>query len=264
MRARARRAWNASLTAALAAGWVVRGTLDAPMASRSRSAAFPTAPASPRSRSSRTGWVASRGVDREHVGAGVVEEGHGRVRRGDGEGDVLAGGRASHAVVLVPALVDGDLRLVAGPLRQVANQLRDALPPGWPSVLIPSGEYAKLQRLVAGGVTASSIERFADRLGVAPGIVVGRLQHDGLLAFNQLNHLKTRLELPGRDPDSPHGLLQLRAFLGVRISQPPVVDPVCRCRIRPRFAAVAVGEPRTRRLHVHPLPVYSGRVDRAR
>ncbi len=70
-------------------------------------------------------------------------------------------------------------------------------------ILIPSGEYAKLQRQGAGGVTASAVEQFADRVGVAAGIVVGRLQHDRLLAFNQLNHLKSRLALAGRHLGSP-------------------------------------------------------------
>ena len=30
--------------------------------------------------------------------------------------------------------------------------------------------------------------------GIAPGIVVGRLQHEGQLPWNHLNHLKLRLE----------------------------------------------------------------------
>ena len=35
---------------------------------------------------------------------------------------------------------------------------------------------------------------FAKEQGIAPGIVVGRLQHEGLLPWSQLNHLKTRLK----------------------------------------------------------------------
>lgn len=36
------------------------------------------------------------------------------------------------------------------------------------------------------------VKKFARQQGIAPGIVVGRLQHDGWLDYSQLNHLKTR------------------------------------------------------------------------
>ena len=39
----------------------------------------------------------------------------------------------------------------------------------------------------------SRIVEFADYVGVAPGIVVGRLQHDGRVPFSHFNHLKRRL-----------------------------------------------------------------------
>lgn len=38
--------------------------------------------------------------------------------------------------------------------------------------------------------TLTAIERFADEIGIAPGIVVGRLQHDGVLPRNRGNKLK--------------------------------------------------------------------------
>lgn len=40
---------------------------------------------------------------------------------------------------------------------------------------------------------AQVIEEFAAEVGVAPGIVVGRLQHEGLLPYNQLNGLRVQL-----------------------------------------------------------------------
>ena len=40
--------------------------------------------------------------------------------------------------------------------------------------------------------TAKAIKAFADEIGVAPGIVVGRMQHEGYLAMNYLNRLKVR------------------------------------------------------------------------
>lgn len=40
----------------------------------------------------------------------------------------------------------------------------------------------------------SEIPGFAERLGIAPAIVVGRLQHEGFLPFNQGNRLRRRFE----------------------------------------------------------------------
>lgn len=48
--------------------------------------------------------------------------------------------------------------------------------------------------LEARDLSATAIERFAKAIGIAPGIVVGRLQHDGLLKYSQLNGLKVRFE----------------------------------------------------------------------
>ena len=39
------------------------------------------------------------------------------------------------------------------------------------------------------------IERFAAKIGIAPGIVVGRLQHDGLMSWKFNNSLKKTLKL---------------------------------------------------------------------
>lgn len=42
----------------------------------------------------------------------------------------------------------------------------------------------------------SSIQQFASQIGIDAGIVLGRLQKDGLVRFNQYNDLKRRYELP--------------------------------------------------------------------
>ena len=42
--------------------------------------------------------------------------------------------------------------------------------------------------------TNDSIHDFAEAVGVGPGIVVGRLQHEGILAPHQGNRLKQRIE----------------------------------------------------------------------
>ncbi len=57
--------------------------------------------------------------------------------------------------------------------------------------LIPEVEYRKFRRL--GSRSCAAISRFAYELGIAPGIVVGRLQHDKVLARTECNHLKKHI-----------------------------------------------------------------------
>lgn len=57
--------------------------------------------------------------------------------------------------------------------------------------LIPLSEYKKFRRL--GSLSCAAISRFAHELGIAPGIVVGRLQHDEALARTNCNNLKRQL-----------------------------------------------------------------------
>jgi len=59
--------------------------------------------------------------------------------------------------------------------------------------LIPPGIYKRF--LEKGDFTSDSIRKLAAKLGITPGIIVGRLQHDGALGYNQLNYLKCRFEL---------------------------------------------------------------------
>jgi HTH-type transcriptional regulator/antitoxin HigA len=59
-------------------------------------------------------------------------------------------------------------------------------------VLIPRAEAKELASLKS----AEGVARFADKLGLAPGLVVGRLQHDNLWPYSQGNQLKRRLEFP--------------------------------------------------------------------
>ena len=47
--------------------------------------------------------------------------------------------------------------------------------------------------------TTQTVQRFAAQLGIAPGIVVGRLQHEQLLPFTDLNALKRRFRFKGQD-----------------------------------------------------------------
>lgn len=57
--------------------------------------------------------------------------------------------------------------------------------------LVPRADW---QRFVdVGRYGSASIRRFADAQGIAPGIVVGSLQHRGLLPWSRLNNLKVRL-----------------------------------------------------------------------
>lgn len=57
--------------------------------------------------------------------------------------------------------------------------------------LIPAEQQAAMLRLPA---KAEAVIRFATRIGIAPGIVVGQLQHRGLFPQNYLNVLKRHFE----------------------------------------------------------------------
>lgn len=61
------------------------------------------------------------------------------------------------------------------------------------NTLIPKAEYDEFVMINTGGFTAEAIKDFSARINVLPGIVVGRLQHDGYLT-NQttLNNLKIK------------------------------------------------------------------------
>jgi HTH-type transcriptional regulator / antitoxin HigA len=63
--------------------------------------------------------------------------------------------------------------------------------------LIPPKDFASLveNRPFSG----ERIISFATRVGIAPGIVVGRLQHENLLPYSHLNSLKVRYRWLERD-----------------------------------------------------------------
>jgi HTH-type transcriptional regulator / antitoxin HigA len=58
------------------------------------------------------------------------------------------------------------------------------------TVLVPADSEAELMQLR----TLPEVEQFARELGVAPGIIVGRLQKEGIFEWRQGNHLKRRFE----------------------------------------------------------------------
>lgn len=58
--------------------------------------------------------------------------------------------------------------------------------------LIPLSAFAKFRD--QGRFSGSAVEEFAEGIGIHPGIVVGRLQHEGLLDFSHLNSMKMRLK----------------------------------------------------------------------
>ena len=59
-------------------------------------------------------------------------------------------------------------------------------------VLIPPSEYRKFTPS-GNHFSEADVIQFARQIGIAPGIVVGRLQHDGYLPRTHLNHLKRPL-----------------------------------------------------------------------
>jgi HTH-type transcriptional regulator/antitoxin HigA len=64
-------------------------------------------------------------------------------------------------------------------------------------ILIPRGDASELPILK----TLDDVQRYADRIGITPGIVVGRLQHDKLWRYSQGNDLKRQLSFPPPDDE---------------------------------------------------------------
>jgi Zn-dependent peptidase ImmA (M78 family) len=62
------------------------------------------------------------------------------------------------------------------------------------NVLIPEAALKNFLRKRV--LTSTAIRQFAYQIGVAPGIVVGRLQHDSLLPRTECNELKRPLDWP--------------------------------------------------------------------
>ena len=65
------------------------------------------------------------------------------------------------------------------------------------NTLIPSATLREFQR--RGDISRAAIRKFAEGLGISPGIVVGRLQHEGVLPYSHCNDLKRRFELVERE-----------------------------------------------------------------
>lgn len=57
--------------------------------------------------------------------------------------------------------------------------------------LVPSDKWHKL--LSGGDYSRSAVENFAEEIGIAPCIVVGRLKHEKIIAWNQLSELNQTL-----------------------------------------------------------------------
>ena len=75
---------------------------------------------------------------------------------------------------------------------EIAHVLRHGKTDVWIDVLISRMNSRNLPELE----TADDVQRFAEGIGVAPGIVVGRLQHDSHWPYSQGNELKRQLLFP--------------------------------------------------------------------
>ncbi len=63
----------------------------------------------------------------------------------------------------------------------------------WASnLLVPKAAWKQITQISP--PSARVVKEFAKEQGIAPGIVVGRLQHEGILGWSHLNDLKVRLE----------------------------------------------------------------------
>jgi HTH-type transcriptional regulator/antitoxin HigA len=64
--------------------------------------------------------------------------------------------------------------------------------------LIPEDQFLSLVRKTP--LSKARVRAFADELGIAPGIVVGRLQHDDVIPFSWFNDLKRTFEFAEESP----------------------------------------------------------------
>ena len=67
--------------------------------------------------------------------------------------------------------------------------------------LIPPDDYRRF--VASGGFSGAEIEAFASEIGIDPGVVVGRLQHDGHLKHDRCNALRTRFTWAARTEETP-------------------------------------------------------------
>lgn len=68
------------------------------------------------------------------------------------------------------------------------------------NTLVPAEHAHELGAL---GLNHRSIMRFAKRIGVSPGVVVGQMQHRGVLRHDQMNFLKVRYDWRSIEPATP-------------------------------------------------------------
>ena len=61
-------------------------------------------------------------------------------------------------------------------------------------LLIPNAAYAYFVQVCGTYYTDKAVNGFADSQNIAPGIVVGRLQHEGKIPYSHLNSLKRKLQ----------------------------------------------------------------------
>src|SRR6185503_17148253 len=113
-------------------------------------------------------WTAF-GADREHVSDGVVAEEDLLAGRTDGEGDVGAVRHAVRAVVFVPALVDGDLRLVVAG----GKSRGEGVDPVAVRILEPRAETARIPVARASQLALKAPGRDGNGLAVIVGDPVG-------------------------------------------------------------------------------------------
>ena len=73
-----------------------------------------------------------------------------------------------------------------------------ASPDQWETMVDGVEGQVAFRKSAAFDVDKAAITAFADELGIAPGMVVGRLQHDGVIPHSHCNGLKKRLDWTGR------------------------------------------------------------------
>jgi HTH-type transcriptional regulator/antitoxin HigA len=91
-------------------------------------------------------------------------------------------------------LLHGKKMLFLDDVKQAESDLEGEADQFASSMLIAEKDY---RAFIAGNrsPTGVDITAFADRIGIAPGVIVGRLQHDKVIGFAAMNELKEHYEL---------------------------------------------------------------------
>lgn len=80
-------------------------------------------------------------------------------------------------------------------LSQTSNELEEAADKYARNILLPPKDYEELLTSELGGISYKRICSFAEKVGIHPGIIVGRLQHDGIIPYSLFTDKREKYQI---------------------------------------------------------------------